>query len=288
VSKKTRHRLFLSAGDDARKHKKDLEQIGYTSSYHLAFQDMDFLLREDLRPIRLQLELLKPELLLQEAEIQSTIVFYGSARIPDPDSAEHLVAKAKNDQERAIALRLKERSVYYTMARDLAYRISAMPQPIEGERHCVVLSGGGPSIMEAANRGAYDAEAPSIGFNIVLPHEQCPNPYIDPDLNFQFHYFALRKMHFLLRARALVAFPGGYGTLDELFEALTLIQTRKIKPIPVILFGQEFWTKAINFDFLVSEGMISPKDLHIFKYVEDVDQAWEIISPLSLLKSDCE
>ena len=191
-----------------------------SEAYKLAFQDFDFLLREDLRPVRFQLELLKPELLLNEANIGSTFVFYGSARIPAPDKADRLIEAATNDQQRAIAERLKAKSHYYDIALELARLASRCGCDEEGKRHFVVCSGGGPSIMEAANRGATEEGRESIGLNIVLPHEQLPNPYVTPDLSFQFHYFALRKMHFLLRARAVAVFPGGYGTFDEMFELL--------------------------------------------------------------------
>ena len=229
-------------------------------AYKLAFQDMDFLLREDLRPVRFQLELLKPELLLEEAKIASTFVMYGSARIPEPAKAQAMLDLATDDT-----------------ARELAQIASRMPRDQNGMRQFVVCSGGGPSIMEAANRGATDVGAESIGLNIVLPHEQAPNPYVTPSLSFQFHYFALRKMHFLLRARALAAFPGGFGTFDELFELLTLIQTGKIKPIPVLLFGREFWEKVVNFQALVDEGVVSQRDLGIFTYVETAEEAWDVV-----------
>ena len=246
-------------------------------AYRLAFQDDEFLLRDDLRPVRFQLEMLKPDLLLDEARIGSTIVFYGSARIPAADRADDLVAAATTDTQRKIAERLRAKSHYYDEARRLAQLASATPGDDEGLRQFVVCSGGGPSIMEAANRGAADVGAESIGLNIVLPHEQAPNPYVTPSLSFQFHYFALRKMHFLLRARALAAFPGGFGTFDELFELLTLIQTGKIKPIPVLLFGREFWEKVINFQALVDEGVVSQRDLGIFTYVETAEEAWDVV-----------
>ena len=246
-------------------------------AYKLAFQDMDFLLREDLRPVRFQLELLKPELLLEEAKIASTFVMYGSARIPEPAKAQAMLELATDDTSRAIAQRLVDKSRYYEVARELAQIASRVPRDQKGMRQFVVCSGGGPSIMEAANRGATDVGAESIGLNIVLPHEQAPNPYVTPSLSFQFHYFALRKMHFLLRARALAAFPGGFGTFDELFELLTLIKTGKIKPIPVLLFGREFWEKVVNFQALVDEGVVSQRDLGIFTYVETAEEAWDVV-----------
>ena len=246
-------------------------------SYRLAFQDLDFLLREDLRPVRFQLELLKPELIFDEAKIASTFVFYGSARIPEPDKARAMLDLATDDQSRRRAESLVAKSRYYEVARELARLTSRMPRDDKGMRHLVVCSGGGPSIMEAANRGAADVGAESVGLNIVLPHEQAPNPYVTPSLAMQFHYFALRKMHFLLRARALAAFPGGFGTFDELFELLTLIQTGKIKPLPVLLFGREFWDRVVNFPALVEEGVISERDLDIFTYVETAEEAWEVV-----------
>jgi uncharacterized protein (TIGR00730 family) len=246
-------------------------------AYRLAFQDMDFLLREDLRPVRFQLELLKPELMMNEANIGSTFVMYGSARIPEPSKADALIDAASTDSQRIVAERLKAKSKYYDEARKLARMASRCGPDESGKRQFVVCSGGGPSIMEAANRGAQDEGAESIGLNIVLPHEQLPNPYVTPSLSFQFHYFSLRKMHFLLRARAVAVFPGGFGTFDEGFELLTLIQTGKIKPIPIMLFGREFWERVINFPALVEEGVISPDDLNLFKFVETAEEAWSYV-----------
>ena len=246
-------------------------------SYRLAFQDMDFLLREDLRPVRFQLELLKTQLILDEAHIGSTFVFYGSARIPEPAKAQALLDLATDEQGRRIAERLVAKSKWYDTARELAQLCSNFPRDERGLRHFVVCSGGGPSIMEAANRGAADVHAESIGLNIVLPHEQAPNPYVTPSLSTQFHYFALRKMHFLLHARALAAFPGGFGTFDELFELLTLIQTGKIEPIPVLLYGREFWERVVNFEALVEEGVISERDLGIFRFVETAAEGWALV-----------
>ena len=243
-------------------------------AYRLAFQDMDFLLREDLRPVRFQLELLKPELLLDEARIASTFVFYGSARIPEPDKADAIIAAASTDGQRLIAERLKAKSHCYDEARKLARMASRVGRDKDGCRHFVVCSGGGPSIMEAANRGAADEGQESIGLNIVLPHEQLPNAWVTPALSFQFHYFALRKMHFLLRARAVAIFPGGFGTFDESFELLTLVQTGKVKPMPILFFGREFWDRVVNFEALVEEGVISERDLGLFKFVETAEEAW--------------
>ncbi|MFS0773484.1 LOG family protein [Sphingomonas sp. 1P08PE] len=271
-------RVFPRASQDAESAKTVISTPQTESpAYKLAFQDMDFLLREDLRPVRFQLELLKAQLLLNEARIASTFVFYGSARIPEPDKAHALLEMASDDKSRRIAERLVAKSKYYEVARELARMTSRLPRDHEGNRHFVVCSGGGPSIMEAANRGAHDVGADSVGLNIVLPHEQAPNPYVTPSLSLQFHYFALRKMHFLLHARALAAFPGGFGTFDELFELLTLIQTGKIAPIPVLLFGREFWEKVVNFEALVEEGVVSERDLGIFTYVETAEEAWDVV-----------
>ncbi|PXA98989.1 lysine decarboxylase [Nostoc sp. 3335mG] len=246
-------------------------------AYRLAFQDMDFLLRDDLRPVRFQLELLKPQLLLDEANIASTFVVYGSARIPEPSKATALLDLATTAEGRKIAEKLVEKSKYYDVARELARLASNFPRDEAGKQHFVVTSGGGPSIMEAANRGARDVGADTVGLNIVLPHEQAPNPYVTPGLSMQFHYFALRKMHFLLHARAVAVFPGGFGTFDESFELLTLIQTGKIAPIPVIFYGKEFWNRVVNFDALCEEGVISRRDLDLFHFCETAEEGWEIV-----------
>ena len=271
-------RIFPTSKVDARaaEHVPSSPQTE-SEAYKLAFQDPEFLLREDLRPVRFQLELMKPELFLQEANIGSTMVFYGSARIPAPEMADALIGAATNDEQRAIAERLKAKSKYYDVARTLARHASQVGEDEHGHKHFVVCSGGGPSIMEAANRGADDEGQPSLGLNIVLPHEQLPNRYVTPDLSFQFHYFALRKMHFLLRARAVAVFPGGFGTFDEFFELLTLVQTGKVRPLPIILFGQEFWNRVINFDALVEEGVIAPHDLDLIHWSEDADEAWNFV-----------
>lgn len=245
-------------------------------AYRLAFQDNDFLLREELRPVRFQLELLKPDLLLQEAGIKSTFVFYGSARIPAPDQVAALRASADTPERLAVVENLARNARYYEEARKLAYMASSQPCA-DGSRELTVCSGGGPSIMEAANRGAYEAGALTIGLNIVLEHEQLPNSYVTPGLSFQFHYFALRKMHFLMRAKAVAVFPGGFGTFDELFELLTLVQTTKMAPIPILLFGRAFWEKVVNFQALADEGVISPEDLGLFRFVETADEAWAIV-----------
>ncbi|MGB9712962.1 MAG: TIGR00730 family Rossman fold protein [Dissulfurimicrobium sp.] len=288
MSEKIRKKPFPSAQEDLKAAELFVESPQTLSpSYRLAYMDRDFLVRDELRPIRLQLELMKPEIMFEEHGIEATVVVFGSTRIPDPAIAKKVMDEAfkeveKDPQDPAaaqklkIAARLVEKSSYYEEARRLAGIIS---EHCNNNEMCkiFVITGGGPGIMEAANRGAFEKNAKSIGLNIVLPHEQRPNNYITPELCFQFHYFAIRKMHFLMRARALVAFPGGFGTMDELFESLTLIQTKKIKPIPVLLFGKEFWEKAVGFDFLVKEGVISSEDLNIFQYVETAEEAWEII-----------
>jgi len=287
MSNSTRKKkMFSSAQEAAISAQKHIESPQCKSaSYRLAFQDPEFLLQDDLRPVRLQLELLKPELILQEQHIESTVVVFGSARIVDPETAEARLVSAQAEHSNskqdplltrqvAIARRVLENSRYYDEARKLGHLISSNT----GKDKLVVITGGGPGIMEAANRGAHEAGMPSIGMNIVLPHEQSPNPYITPDLNFQFHYFAVRKMHLLMRAKSLVVFPGGFGTLDELFETLTLIQTHKVQPIPVLLFGKAFWERIINFNALVEEGTISAEDLDLFSFVETAAEAWELIS----------
>src|SRR5690242_2375729 len=271
-------RIFPSSKVDARaaEHVPSVPQTE-SSAYKLAFQDSEFLLREDLRPVRFQLELLKPELLLNEANIGSTFVFYGSARIPSPDMADALVAAATNPDQEKIAERLKAKSKYYDVARKLAQLASTCGCDEEGKKHFVVCSGGGPSIMEAANRGASDVGRESVALNIVLPHEQMPNRFVTPDLSFQFHYFALRKMHFLLRARAVAVFPGGYGTFDEMFELLTLVQTGKVRPLPILLFGKDYWNRVVNFEAMVEEGVVAPHDLDLIHWCEDAEEAWAFV-----------
>ncbi len=279
---------FPSAQKDARDAELVVDSAQTRSpSYRLAYTDDDFLLRDELRPVRLQLELLKPELVQQDEGIESTLVIFGSARIPDSQAARKRLAKAEQQlqseltdtglkREVKIARRVLEKSRYYDEARKLAALITQANSNVETGK-MVVITGGGPGIMEAANRGAADVDGKSIGLNIVLPFEQKPNPYITPELCFQFHYFAIRKMHFLKRARGLVAFPGGFGTLDELFETLTLIQTGKITPVPVLLFGKQYWQKIINFEAMVEEGVIDSHDLELFRYVDTAEQAWEAI-----------
>ncbi len=258
-----------------------------SSSYIPADKDIEFLQRDELRPIRIGLELLKPELIQKEEHIKSTIVVFGSARLCEPTvakqalhMAEEQAAQAPDDpirqQQVDIAKRRLELAKYYDVAREFGRLVSSICQ-IDGHCHYVIVTGGGPGIMEGANRGAADVNAKSIGLNIALPHEQHPNPYITPRLSFQFHYFAIRKMHFLIRAKALVAFPGGFGTVDELFETLTLLQTGKIKGLIVVLIGRDFWERLINWQLLVEYGLITQTDLNLFHYAETAQEAWDLI-----------
>ncbi|MDA4846269.1 LOG family protein [Hoeflea poritis] len=240
-------------------------------AYRLAFADDDFLCREELRPVRLQLELLKPEILLSERGIRSTVVMFGGARIPAPGTD---AWAAKNETQRR---NLTSASKYYEEARKFA-RICSRHSAETGNREFVIVTGGGPGVMEAGNLGASQESAPSIGLNIILPHEQAPNEHVTPELCFNFHYFAVRKMHFLMRAKAISVFPGGFGTLDEMFEALTLIQTGRMEPLPFILFGADFWHKVIDFQELADFGTISPADLELFNFVETAGEAWDIIA----------
>lgn len=241
-----------------------------SASYRLAFADEEFLTSEDLRGIRFQLEYLKPEFRLRERGINSTVVLFGGARIPEPGKA---AWAAKNEQQRA---NLEAASKYYDEARRFAQYASITSKALD-YRDYVVVTGGGPGVMEAGNRGASDIGAPSIGLNVVLPHEQAPNIYVTPDLSFNFHYFATRKIHFLMRARAVAIFPGGFGTLDEFFETLTLIQTGRMQRIPLLLFGIEFWNKVINFEALAEAGTIAPSDIELFTVVDSAEDGWSVI-----------
>jgi uncharacterized protein (TIGR00730 family) len=261
-----------------------VQAILKSPSYRPADTDTEFLAEEDLRGVRLQIDYLKPELSLREHEIEQAIVVFGSTRICEPAAALRKVQGLrgrletdKNNSELlrqlAVAERIQAKSGYYEVAREFG-RLVATANHGAGKRHTAIMTGGGPGIMEAANRGAFDVGAKSVGLNISLPHEQYPNPYVTPELCFSFHYFALRKLHFLLRAKALVAFPGGYGTLDELFEVLTLIQTRKIKPIPVVLVGEAYWRRAVDIDFLVHEGVIDVEDRELFWFAETAQEIW--------------
>jgi len=264
-----------------------INTVAESSSYIPADRDTEFLQREELRSVRVALELLKPELIQREQGIRSTIVVFGSARLQEPTAAretlrlkEEEAARSPTDpqcrKQMAIANRQLGLSKYYDIAREFSRLVSSTCQT-NGQCDYVVITGGGPGIMEAANRGAVDVKAKSIGLNITLPHEQRPNPYVTPELCFQFRYFAIRKMHFLIRAKALVAFPGGFGTLDELFETLTLVQTGKAQNVVVILVGQAFWERLINWRLLVEEGLIGEEDLHLFHYAETAQEAWELI-----------
>lgn len=259
-----------------------------SSSYIPADRDTEFMQREELRPLRLGLELLKPELIQKEQGIESTIVVFGSARLQEPAVAEAALRAAETEaaahpndpatqRQLAVAKRRQALSKHYEIAREFAQLVSSTCQ-IDGRCDYVMVTGGGPGIMEAANRGAADVQAKSIGLNITLPHEQYPNPYITPELCFQFRYFAVRKMHFLIRAKALVAFPGGFGTLDELFETLTLIQTGKVTGVTVVLVGRDFWERLIDWELLIEEGLIGPHDLNLFHYAETAQEAWDLIT----------
>ncbi len=273
-----RARNFPSAQQEAEALAPPSLYNGPESAYRLAFTDTEFLLREELRPVRMQLELLKPELVQQELGIESTIVIFGSARIVPRDVAERLVADAEAAGDET-ALRIANThlsmSRFYEEARRFSEIVTEKSKQLATPLY--VVTGGGPGIMEAGNRGAFEKGGKSIGLNIVLPHEQAPNPYITPELCFQFHYFGLRKMHFLMRSIGLVCFPGGFGTLDEMFEALTLIQTGKCRRRPILMFGREFWTKLVNFDWLVETGMISALDLQLFRFVETAEEAWSLL-----------
>jgi uncharacterized protein (TIGR00730 family) len=280
--KNLNHHRFYHADQESRFAEQGPEKTPQTEhpAYKLAFRDTDFLLRDELRPVRFQLELLKPEMLLDEARVGSTLVMYGSARIPSPDQAQAKIDAAKDGDEfeQKVAQRLADKAKYYGEAYKLARLVSEKAIIEGGKRQFVVTTGGGPSIMEAGNRGASDAGSESIGLNIILPHEQAPNAYVTPYLSLNFHYFALRKMHFLLRARAVAVFPGGFGTFDEFFELLTLVQTGKMKPLPILLFGKEFWSRVIDFEALAEEGTISRRDLDLFQWCETAEEAWACIS----------
>ncbi|WP_415405047.1 TIGR00730 family Rossman fold protein [Tateyamaria sp. SN3-11] len=264
--KDDRHSPFRDAHMD-RKAAEGVPDTPQTRSpsYGLAFADPEFLCRDELRPVRLQLELLKPEMLMNEAGIESTIVLFGGARIPDPVN-----------KDKARTQTLADLSHFYDEARTFS-RLMTEKSIASGGTQNVVVTGGGPGVMEAGNRGAYDAGGASIGLNIVLPFEQAPNAYVTPDLSFNFHYFAIRKMHFLMRARAICVFPGGFGTLDELFESLTLIQTGRMERVPFLLFGKAFWEKIINWDALSDAGTISADDLDLFRFVDSAEEAVEIL-----------
>jgi len=275
-----------SAEDDPQAPQRLAAILG-SPSYAPGDADPAFLQRDDQRGQRLQLDYLKPELLLQAAGIRHTIVVFGSTRITEPAAAQRRLAAARAaaartpddaelHQRMAACERLVAKSRYYEIARELGRLVAGCnPDPAHG--HTVVMTGGGPGIMEAANRGAFEAGAKTVGLNINLPHEQYPNPYVTPELCFRFHYFAMRKLHFLQRARALVAFPGGFGTLDEVFEALTLLQTRKMEAVPVVLVGEQYWRRVIDLPYLIEEGVIDPEDAELFWFAEDAAGIWNSI-----------
>jgi uncharacterized protein (TIGR00730 family) len=271
-------RNFPTAEEDAQAVTDAARYAGPESAYRLAFTDTEFLLHTDLRPVRMQLELLKPEMVQKRLGIESTIVIFGSARVLPPELAQARLRQAQASGD-AQALRSAQMQVnmsrYYDEAREFAALVTTRSR--HHDTPIYVVTGGGPGIMEAGNRGAHEVGGKSIGLNIVLPHEQAPNAYITPELCFQFHYFALRKMHFLMRSIALVCFPGGFGTLDELFETMTLIQTGKCRRRPILLFGREFWSRLINFELLIDTGMISPGDVNLFHYVETAEEAWALL-----------
>ena len=271
-------RNFPSAQEDAAAVKPTSRYEGADSSYRLAFTDTPFLLRDELRPVRMQLELLKPEIVLSEEGVAATVVIFGSARLVPRTIAAARLAAAEAGSDALLVSRARMdllMSRYYEEARDFAALVTQASKQLDEK--IVVVTGGGPGIMEAGNRGASEAGGKSIGLNIVLPHEQEPNPYITPKLCFQFHYFAMRKMHFLMRSVALVCFPGGFGTLDEMFEVMTLTQTGKVRKRPIVLVGREFWTKLINFEWLVETGMIAADDLKLFHLVDTADEAWAVL-----------
>lgn len=262
----TRNSVFRSAEEDIRTvHEVPQTPQTVSPAYRLAFEDMDFLREEELRPVRLQLELLKYQRILDQMQINSTVVMFGGARIVSPGQRMRMHSSIP-----------KELTKYYDEARLFARHVGQLC--LEHDRKEFVLAtGGGPGVMEAGNRGAHDVGAPSIGLNIVLPHEQAPNEYVTPELSFNFHYFAIRKMHFLMRAKAITVFPGGFGTLDELFETLTLIQTQRMAAVPVILFGERFWSSIVNWNAILEAGTISPDDLKLFHMVDSAQEGWEIL-----------
>jgi uncharacterized protein (TIGR00730 family) len=272
-------RRLANAWAELQAHARDSQPLE-ADAYRLAFADPEFLLRRETRGIRFELEMLKPELGQHDQGIENTVVVFGSARFPAPEQAAEELKAAENSGD-AAAQQLAQRHVrnanFYDQARLFARLVAAYSQQLPLAQQLFICTGGGPGIMEAANRGAHELGAPTVGLNIVLPHEQSGNQYITPSLNFKFHYFALRKMHFMMRAKALVAFPGGFGTLDELFEVMTLVQTGKAKALPIVLFGSNYWKSLINFDVLIEEGTISKQDLALFHYVDEPQQAWEII-----------
>ncbi len=274
-----KERRLTDAWAELQKH-TDQGSALEADAYRIAFWDPEFLLRRETRGIRLQLELLKPDIEQQEAGIENTVVVFGSARFPAPeDAAKTLeVARSSGDAKALVAAERGVRNaVYYDQARQFARLVVQYSEDKDPSERLFVTTGGGPGIMEAANRGAHELGAPNVGLNIALPHEQHSNPYVTPSLSFKFHYFALRKMHFMMRAKALVAFPGGFGTLDELFEVIALVQTGKSKPAPIVLFGSDYWKRLINFDMLIEYGTISPDDMELFTIVDTPEAAWNCV-----------
>ncbi len=262
-----RNHPLREAGEDRRTARTvpDTEQTR-SPAYRLAFADEEFLCREELRPVRLQLELMKPSLMMDEAEVVSTVVMFGGARIPRPEEA----SRARTETLRGLAAQ-------YDEARAFARMVTERSLERSGGREDVIVTGGGPGVMEAGNRGAREAGGRSVGLNIVLPHEQAPNAYVTPELSFNFHYFAIRKMHFLMRASAICVFPGGFGTLDELFEALTLIQTGRMERVPFLLFGEAFWRRIVDWEALREAGTIGSDDLELFRFVDTADEAMALM-----------
>jgi uncharacterized protein (TIGR00730 family) len=249
----------------------------HSRSYLLAVEDQEFLLRDEMRPFRFGMEYAKAEYALRDWGVRSTVVVFGSARTPSAEEAAALAKKARGAAEKRAAHKALERSRFYEDARAFARIVSMRGGALAASgaaRDNVIATGGGPGIMEAANRGASECGAPSIGFNITLPHEQAPNRWSTPALTFRFHYFAMRKMHLAMRANALVVFPGGFGTFDELFEVLTLAQSQKMRPVPIVLFGRDYWTRVVNFNAMVDEGMISEADLKLFEIVDNPEEGW--------------
>jgi uncharacterized protein (TIGR00730 family) len=272
-------RTMADAWADLQAH-ADSGKALQADAYRLAFSDPEFMLRRETRGIRIQLEMLKPDIDQSEQGVENTVVVFGSARFPAPEDAQKELALAEQSGD-ANALALAQRHVrnaaHYDKARLFSRLVAGYSARKPLKDRLFIATGGGPGIMEAANRGAHEMGAPSVGLNIALPHEQHHNPYVTPSLSFKFHYFALRKMHFMMRAKALVAFPGGFGTLDELFEVITLVQTRKAKPVPIILFGTDYWKRLFNMDVLIEEGAISPEDLDLLHYTDDPQDAWDTI-----------
>ena len=268
---------------------QDPAAVTTPQAYRLAFADPEFLLRRETRGIRMQLELLKPDLAQMEAGIENTVVVFGSARFVSEEVARERLAQARvagDPQAAQRATQALRNAAWYEQAREFARIVSHHCSCLPAHEKLHICTGGGPGIMEAANRGAHDVGKPSVALNIVLPHEQQANPYVTPELSFKFHYFALRKMHFMMRAKALVAFPGGFGTLDELFEVMTLVQTRKARPVPILLYGSHYWKRLINLQVLVDEGTISPEDLALFVYVDTPQDAWQHICDFYKLPID--